>query len=537
MLLRQASRFLATAAVALGATAVFAAAPARPVFVPGELIVKFKPEVTQEVGLSVLKSARLRTIAELLGTRALHVALPEGADALKVAAALRKRAEIEYAEPNYYRYLDAVPNDARFGELYGLDNTGQTGGTPDADIDAPEGWNIATGSASVVVADLDSGMELTHGDLAANLYTNPGEVPGNGVDDDGNGFVDDVHGWDFRDNDNDPSDPSLVCSSHGTHTAGTIGAVGNNGIGVSGVAQQVSIMPLRAFYAQLIFCTAQDVDLIEAMGYMALMRVPISNNSWGGGPFSQAMQNAVGRTRMLFVTSAGNSAANNDTTPSYPASYPLENILAVAATDHNDALASFSNFGVNSVDVAAPGVDTLSTIRGNTYGLLSGTSMASPHVAGAAAVLLGDDPSLTPHELRYRLMKGTDAKGLPVFTHGRLNLHGSLTLPASPVTIEVTAVGSTSINPGDAVQLQVTATNNSAAAQTVSGTLRTWTPGGQEALLAGPISGTLAPGQVRTFTVNKVTPGTLPAGDYRVIGRVENATSVFDEDVVVYDVN
>lgn len=536
-MVRQTTRFLVTAVVTLGATAVFAAAPDRPVFVPGELIVQFKPGVTQEIRRSVLEAARLRKIAELLGTKALHVALPGGADTLNIAAALRMRAEIEYAEPNYYRYLDALPSDPRFGEMYGLDNTGQTGGTPDADIDAPEAWDIAFGSSSVVVADLDSGMEMTHVDLAANLYTNPGEIAGNGVDDDGNGFVDDVHGWDFRDNDNDPSDPSLVCASHGTHTAGTIGAVGNNGIGVTGVAQQVQIMPLRAFYPSFIFCTAQDSDLIEAIGYMALMRVPISNNSWGGGPFSRATQDAIGRTRMLFVTSAGNSSSNNDAVPSYPASYPLENILAVAATDHNDALASFSNYGLKSVDVAAPGQNILSTIKGSSYGLLSGTSMSSPHVAGAAAVLLGDDPALTPHEVRYRLMKGTDAKGLPVFTRGRLNLHNSLTLPPSPVTIEVTAVGSTLINPGDPVQIQVTVTNHSATTQTVTGTLRTWTPGGKEVLIAGPITGPLVPGEVRTLTVDRTAPRTAPAGDYQVIGRVENAVDVFDEDVLVYDVS
>jgi len=536
-MLRPVTRLLAATAVALGATALLAAAPTRPLFVPGELIVQFKTEVTQEGRLSVLESARLQKIAELLGTKALHVRLPKGADTLKVAAALRRRAEIGYAEPNYYRYLDSAPNDVRFGELYGLDNTGQTGGTPDADIDAPEAWDIAVGSSSVVVADLDSGMDMAHVDLAANLYTNPGEIAGNGIDDDGNGFIDDVHGWDFRDNDNNASDPSALCSSHGTHTAGTIGAVGNNGIGVTGVAQQVQIMPLRAFFPMLIFCTAQDVDLIEAMGYMALMRVPISNNSWGGGPFSQAMQDAIGRTRMLFVTSAGNSSSNNDTTPSYPASYPLENIVAVAATNHNDALASFSSFGNTSVDLAAPGENILSTIRGSAYGRLSGTSMSSPHVAGAAAVLLGDDPALTPHEVRYRLLKGTDAKGLPVLTRGRLNLYNSLTLPPSPVTIEVTAIGSTLIDPGDTIVVQATATNNSATTQTVTGSLRTWTVGGKEVSIAGPLNVTLAPGEQKTMTVTKSTPGTLPAGDYRVIGRVENAGDVFDEDVVIYDVN
>ena len=536
-MLRTVTRLLVVTAVILGATSLLAAAPTRPLFVPGELIVQFKAEVAPESRLAVLASARLQKIAELLGTKALHVRLRKGADAVKVAAGLRRRAEIEYAEPNYYRYLDAAPNDPRFDEMYGLDNTGQTGGTADADIDAPEAWDIAVGSSSVVVADLDSGMDMSHADLAANLYTNPGEIGGNGIDDDGNGFTDDVHGWDFRDNDNDPTDPSALCSSHGTHTAGTIGAVGNNGIGVTGVAQQVRIMPLRAFYAQTIFCTAQDADLIEAMGYMALMRVPVSNNSWGGGPFSQAMQDAIGQTRMLFVTSAGNSSSNNDTTPSYPASYPLENIVAVAATNHHDARASFSNFGNTSVDLGAPGENILSTTRGSAYGLLSGTSMASPHVAGAAAVLLGNDPALTPHEVRYRLLKGTDPKALPVVTRGRLNLYNSLNLPPSPVTVAVTAVGSTVIDPGDTIQVQVTATNNSGSAQTVTGSLRTWTVAGQEVSLAGPLNVTLAPGQQKTMTVTKTTPGTLPAGDYRVIGRVENASAVFDEDVVIYDVN
>lgn len=532
-----ATRLVATLVLAFGTTTLFAAGTTRPAFAPRELIIQFKPEVTAETRQAVLAAGRLRVIATLLGTRALHVRLPKGADTLAVAATLRKRPEIAYVEPNYYRYLDAVPNDARFSEMYGLDNVGQTGGTPDADIDAPEAWDIATGSPDVVVAVLDSGMDLDHPDLAANLYTNPGEIAGNGIDDDGNGFIDDVHGWDFRQDDNDPTDPTTLCASHGTHTAGTVGAVGNNSIGVTGVAQQVRIMPLRVFYPQLILCTAQDVDIIEAIGYMALMGVPISNNSWGGGPSNRAVQDAIARTRMLFVASAGNEAANNDTTPSYPASYSMEHILAVAATTDDDALASFSNFGVTSVDLAAPGSNILSTVRGGGYGLLSGTSMSGPHVAGAAAVLLGNDPTLTPHELRDRLIRGVDQKGLPVASGGRLNLHKSLTLPPSPVIVDVVAVGSTVIDAGDTIVVQATATNNGGTSQTVTGTLRAWTPGGVEASIAGPVTVTLAPGQVRTLTVTKTTPATLAAGDYRVIARVQNSAAVFDEDVVVYDVN
>ena len=165
-MLRQATRVLAATAVSLGATAALAAAAARPVYVPGELIVQFKAEVTEKDRLSVLESSRLEKIRELLGTKALHVRLPKGAKAEKIAAALRKRAEVEYAELNYYRYLDGVPNDPRFGEMYGLNNTGQTGGTSDADIDAPEAWDIAVGSPTVVVADLDSGLDMAHVDIA-----------------------------------------------------------------------------------------------------------------------------------------------------------------------------------------------------------------------------------------------------------------------------------------------------------------------------------------------------------------------------------
>jgi subtilisin family serine protease len=533
----RATRLLVLLFAALGASSLAVADAGRPVFVPGELIVQFNTGVGPEARRAVLAAAGLRTVRELLGTKALHVRLPSGADTLAVARVLRKRSEVRYAEPNYFRYLDAVPNDPRFGEMYGLDNNGQTGGVPDADIDAPEAWDIATGSDDVVVAVLDSGLDLAHPDLVDNLYTNPGEVAGNGIDDDANGFVDDVHGWDFRQDDNDPSDPTTLCVSHGTHTAGTVGAVGNNGIGVTGVAQQVRIMPLRVFYPVLLLCSAQDADIIDAIGYMALMRVPISNNSWGGASPSQALQDAISRTRMLFVVSAGNDGSNNDTTPSYPASFTLGNILAVAATTDTDGLASYSNYGVQSVDLAAPGSDILSTIREGAYGLLSGTSMSSPHVAGAAAVLLGHDPTLTAYELRNRLIRGVDAKGLPVASGGRLNLHKSLTLPASPVTIDVVAVGSTVVNPGGTIVVNATATNHAGTSQTVTGTLRTWTPGGKEVSIAGPINVTLAPGQVRTLSVTKTTPANLASGDYQVIGRVENGGTVFDEDVLIYDVN
>lgn len=534
--------------IALVRTAVFAllllllpaapalTAPDRPVFVPGQMLLQFRPEVSEAVRERVLKAQGLQVLRVLRAEGILKLRIPEGADPQVLAARLRALAEVAAAEPNYFRYLDAVPNDPRFGEMYGLHNTGQTGGIPDADIDAPEAWDIAIGTPNVVVAVLDSGMDLTHVDLVGNLYTNPNEVL-NGIDDDGNGFIDDIHGWDFRGNDNDPSDPSTLCSSHGTHTAGTVGAVGNNGIGVTGVAQSVRIMPLRAFYVSAIFCTAQDADLIEAMDYMKRMNVPISNNSWGGGPFSQLMRNGIAGTRGLFVASAGNSGSNNDASPSYPASYDLENIIAVAATTDTDALASFSNFGMNSVDIAAPGEEILSTIRGSSYGYLSGTSMSSPHVAGAAAVLLGNDPTLTAHELRAKMLRSTDFKGLPIATGGRLNLFKALTLPPSVVTIDVTPLGSTVIARGGTANYSVQLHNTSGSSRVVTASVRAWAPAGAEITLEGPLSVTLAGGQTVSQSFSASVPTTAPVGTYRLIGRVENTTDAFDEDQVLYQIN
>jgi len=536
MSLKPACRLAFSLALLLLPAAASLAAPERPLFVPGELLVQFNPEASAADRARVLSADGLVLLKALRAEGVLKVKLPAGADPRALATRLRGLAEVAAADPNYYPYLDSAPNDPLFASMYGLDNLGQTGGTPDADIDAPEAWDIAVGSPDVVVADLDSGMDMDHEDLAANLYTNPGEIL-NGIDDDGNGYVDDIHGWDFRDNDNDPSDPSALCSSHGTHTAGTVGAVGNNGIGVTGVAQNVRIMPLRAFYVSLFLCTAQDSDLLEAIAYMKTMGVPISNNSWGGSAKSTVMQNAIAATRMLFVTSAGNSGANTDTSPSYPASYPLDNIIAVAATTSNDTLAGFSNFGTKSVDIAAPGQGILSTTRNDTYGFLDGTSMASPHVAGAAAVLLGDDPTLTTHELRSRLLRGVDPKGYPVASHGRLNLYGSLTLPPSTVTIDVEPVGSTTIAPGQTVSYTVQVHNTSAAAKTVTRTVRAWTPGGTVVILKPAVTLSLAPGATRNNTFSAIVPANAPPGSYRLIGRVENATDAFDEDQVFYDMN
>jgi subtilisin family serine protease len=513
-------------------------------YVPGELLVKFTPEATGEAIAALQAQVGLETIKVFKRTGVHHVRIRAPLTVLEAIAQLLRHPAVEYAEPNYIRHLNRTPSDPRFPELWGLHNTGQTGGTPDTDVNAPEAWDLHTGSSAIVVAVIDSGMDLTHEDLAANLWTNPGEIPGNGVDDDGNGFIDDVHGWDFRDNDNDPTDTSPICGGHGTHTAGTVGAVGDNGIGVVGVNWKVLLMPLRACSGFLgISCSCPDAATMEAIEYYTDFGVRVSNNSYGGTAFSQAARDTIRASHSVLVAAAGNGGEdgvgdNNDILPQYPASYDLENIIAVAATDDTDTRADFSNFGSTSVDLAAPGVDILSTLPGNNYGLLSGTSMATPHVAGAAALLLAQDPTWTNNEVKWRLLRGTNPKGLPVLTGGRLNVFNALQL-RSEVTIAVTPLGPTTIRPGEAVPYEVTVQNLSAAPQTVTAVTFVRHPDGTESTLEGPSTFTLAVGATLTRTFTESIPPSVPPtqlGVQRVVGRVETpGFGHFDEAEILYN--
>ena len=228
----------------------------------------------------------------------------------------------------------------------------RTGGTPDADIDAPEAWEISTGSNSVVVAVIDTGVQYTHSDLSANIWNNTDEIPGNALDDDGNGYVDDVRGWNFVNNTSETMDDN----SHGTHVSGTIGAVGNNAIGVAGVNWQVKIMPLKAFDRGGYGRTS---DIITAIEYANANGASVISNSWGGAPEDQALNDTIAASPVVVVCAAGNFGADNDKNAFYPASYSSTNIISVAATEENDALAYFSNYGLNSVDLAAPGINIL----------------------------------------------------------------------------------------------------------------------------------------------------------------------------------
>jgi subtilisin family serine protease len=331
------------------------AAPVGPVAVPGEIVVGYRSGVEGSERAAARSAADVRAARNLLAPRAQLVKVESGQTVPDAITALEKRADVRYAEPNWiYQASSTTPDDPLFGGLWGLSNTGQAvngqAGTADVDIDAPEAWDVNRGSASTVVAVVDTGVAFEHPDLAPNMWSNPGETAGNGVDDEGNGMVDDTRGWDFVGDDNNPWD----YTDHGTHVAGTIAARGNNGIGVAGVAWQASIMDVRALNAS---GSGSNADIVDAFTYAAANGAKVVNASLGGPAFSQAMSDAITEhPDSLFVVAAGNAAQNNDSTPAYPCSYTAANLICVAATDNTDALAGFSNYGVTAVDLAAPGV-------------------------------------------------------------------------------------------------------------------------------------------------------------------------------------
>ncbi len=380
------------------------------------------------------------------------VRLPENLTVEQALTNYNSFAGVEAAQPNYIYRLAQTPNDPSYGSLYGMTK-----------IDAPAAWNTTTGSPSVVVADIDTGIRYTHEDLAANVWRNPGEIPGNGIDDDGDGFVDDYYGYDFFSNDGDPLDEN----GHGTHTAGTIGAVGNNAKGVTGVSWNVSIMSVKIYDAA---GNSTSSILINAYNYVRLMKnrgvnIRATNNSYGDCAeacgYDQATKDAIdalGNSDVLQVFAAGNNGRNIEPAPFYPASYTTPSILAVAASDSADNKASFSNYGAMSVDLAAPGVGVLSTYRNSdaSYTSLSGTSMATPHTTGAAALLAAANPNLSAASLKATLMNTVTPlanwNGV-VKSGGRLNIANaiqnqtvcSFILPATMPNVPV-AGGSFSIN-------------------------------------------------------------------------------------------
>jgi subtilisin family serine protease len=325
------------------------------------VLVRFKPSAASARKDAIREAAdtELEERLPLPGVQQLDV--DRGTGVREAVRELESRGPVAYAEPNFYRFPQATPDDPEYlsGSLWGLNNDGQavrqTSGTSGADIDAPEAWNLETGSSEVTVAVVDTGVAYDHPDLAANIWTKPADAGADGVDDDGNGFVDDHRGWDFVDDDNDPSDE---LAGHGTHVAGTIGAAGNDGVGVTGVNWDVGIMPLRVLGPN----GGSTADVVAGFAYAADNGADVVNASLGGEGVSDteelAVRNAPG---VLFVAAAGNDGADNDQRPVGPCNVTAPNLICVAATDQNDELASFSNTGSKSVDLAAPGVNTLST--------------------------------------------------------------------------------------------------------------------------------------------------------------------------------
>ncbi|MDP1660805.1 MAG: S8 family peptidase [Phycisphaerales bacterium] len=398
---------------------------------PTSILIQFTPGTTQAQVLAALKTIGGRTIQTWgLVPNLHHVAIPTDRLTVEQAiAAIRAHGHaggtIVFAEPDYLGHLGATPNDTFYSLEWGMNNTGQTvastdTGTANADIDADLAWDVTTGNASFVVGMCDSGIKATHEDLAANRWTNTAEILGDRIDNDGNGLIDDSWGWDFWNNDNNPTDDN----GHGTHTAGTVGAQGNNGKGVAGVCWTVKLAGLKIGSRQGSVSTSAA---ISALNYCVGKQIRLSNHSWSGGAFTASLNTAITNARAaghMLICAAGNGGRdgvgdNNDSVPQYPANYAQDNIISVAAIDNDNRLSTYSNYGATTVDIAAPGdnIASCSTGSGNTnnsYVYLSGTSMATPHVTGVCALVWGLNPTWTYSQVRAKVL--TTGKPVPALT-------------------------------------------------------------------------------------------------------------------------
>lgn len=344
-----------------------------PAYRSGELLVRFKTPARADALSRSADRHGIRALRSISNGDIQHLSLPPGMDVEEALSLYRNDPDVAFAEPNFLLTPQKAPNDPDFEKQWGLHNEGQViasySGTAGADINLLQAWALTKENSETVVAVVDTGCNLLHPDLAGKLWTNPDEIAGNGIDDDGNGYVDDIHGWDFADYDNSPQD----VTGHGTHVAGIIAAQSSNGIGISGIGRRTTIMPLRFMNA---FDSGTVADAISAIDYATNKGVRIINCSWGSPGNSASLHHTMSNADALFICAAGNSGSNNDTTAFYPASFPLPNLLSVTASDQQDALAGFSNIGLNSVHVAAPGVRIFS------LGLSSDTMMAEDFEKG-----------------------------------------------------------------------------------------------------------------------------------------------------------
>ena len=435
-----------------------------PEHVENEVIVKLKPEFAfaaadgtspaggfaEQYGAKVIQKFDIpENMFKSFNGEMVRVKLPAGMSTAQAMVMMAKDDRVEYAVQNDVIKLNtdmsgeaqngvASKPENLNGQLWGINNEGQTGGKADADVDAPEAWTLQTGKTQSeggpLIAIIDTGINYNHEAIKGNIWTNPGEIPGDGIDNDNNGVVDDIHGFNAAADSGDPLDDN----DHGSHCAGSIAADGNNSKGLYGVSQKGNLMGVK-------FLTARGggtlADAIESVLYATKMGARVTSNSWGGGGFNQALYDAFKSSPAMHIIAAGNESNNNDARPAYPATFDLPNVISVAATDHNDGIARFSNYGATTVDLGAPGVDILSSTSGGEkeYKSFSGTSMATPHVTGAANLLLTQFPDMSNEELKSRLMNTGDSvaslQGKTV-SGKRLNANNAMetdnTAPAAP---------------------------------------------------------------------------------------------------------
>ncbi len=500
--------------------------------VASEVLVKFRAAAPQEITQAEIKGDVDET--EYVGSGQLLRFHSRSKNVTTLIGELSGLGEVEYVEPNYIVYAIATPNDPSFGQLWGLQNTGQSilgiQGMPGADISATSAWDISTGTKANVVAVVDTGIDYTHPDLAANTWSAPSDftvtIAGRSIT-----CKAGSHGFNAITNTCDPMDDN----DHGTHVSGTIGAAGNNGQGVVGVNWNASIMGSKFLNARGSGTLANAINAIEFViqtkalfgGATGSANVRVLSNSWGGGGFSQSLLDEINKANandMLFVAAAGNSGSNNDVTPFYPSNYNAPNVIAVAATDNKDSKASFSNYGHTTVHLGAPGVLVLSTIISGNYAYFDGTSMATPHVSGAAILILSKC-ALNTAGLKANILDNVDPipsmSGITV-TGGRLNVNKAIRACSAPPAPDF----SLSASPGSISVIQgstATSTITVSALNGFTGTVAlsvSGIPSGASASLSPP---SVTNSGTSTLTVNA---GTAATGSYILTITGTNGTLI-----------